>query len=96
MRSCDDRMIQKVHQTIGRHGDGSMEAPALQLVKYICKVTMETNPRLLMFLCMSSGAMVSLPSYYISFQVLSFIDSIVVLYCITLVCIVMSKQHVCC
>ena len=49
VRSCDDRMIQKVHQTIGRHGDGSMEAPALQLVKYICKVTMETNPRLVCF-----------------------------------------------
>ena len=42
MRSCDDRMIQKVHQTIGRHSDVSAEAPALQLVKYICKVTMET------------------------------------------------------
>ena len=42
VRSCDDRMIQKVHQTIGRHSDVSAEAPALQLVKYICKVTMET------------------------------------------------------
>ena len=36
------RVIQKVHQNIGRHSDGNMEAPVLQLVKYICKVTMET------------------------------------------------------
>ena len=35
-----NRVIQKVHQSIGRHSDGNMEAPALQLVKYICKVTM--------------------------------------------------------
>ena len=61
-------MIQKVHQTIGRHGDGSMEPPALQLVKYICKVTHgNKSTASYMFLYMSFGAMVSLPSYYISF-----------------------------
>lgn len=37
------RIIQKVHQNIGRHNDGNMEAPALQLVKYICKVTMGSH-----------------------------------------------------
>ena len=73
MRSCDDRMIQKVHQTIGRHSDGSMEAPALQLVKYICKVTMETV--VLGFLC-SIYALIVLSWWHclvtlILFQVLS-------------------------
>ena len=58
-----------MHQTIGGHSDGSMEAPALQLVKYICKENMKTV--VVLNLCFGFVDIVALSGYLILFQVLS-------------------------